>query len=357
VIDMKKITSTDVAKLAGVSQTTVSMILNGKVGSSFSEETKNKVLDAAKQLGYIVPAQNILPNNNNLIAVFIPTLSNYYYPQLVSCIEKYASSQGYKILICNTSRSKADESYYLNYLSKLKITGIIFTYIPLYPKLVEQLSLSIPIVLIGEKNEKLTIPSIELNNLKAGYLMGEYLISLNHSYFAFFSTPFNKISLARRQRLDGLKQALSDHGMEQNVEVYSRDYQSESDIHVISYEYELGYDLTEKFFESKCPATALIGVNDMTALGIIGCLEEHGKQIPKDYSVCGFDNIFAGRLSTPTLTTIDHHLDSRGQAAVDMILSKNTEMNQKKQPNLLNSLINKIEYDPQLLIRKSTGPV
>ncbi|MDY3825726.1 MAG: LacI family DNA-binding transcriptional regulator, partial [Lachnospiraceae bacterium] len=169
---MKKVTSTDVAKLAGVSQATVSMVLNNKVGPSFSEETKNKVLDAARQLGYMLPAQNISPNEKNLIAVFIPTLSNYYYTQLVSYIEKYALSQGFKILICNTSRNKDYEAYYLDYFSKSKITGIVFTYVPNYPKLVEQLSLSVPIVLIGEKNDELTIPSIELNNVKAGYMMG-----------------------------------------------------------------------------------------------------------------------------------------------------------------------------------------
>ncbi len=108
--------------------------------------------------------------------------------------------------------------------------------------------------------------------------------------------------------------------------------------------------------ETECPATALIGVNDMTALGVIGYLAEHGKQVPEDYSVCGFDNIFVSSLSIPTLTTIDHHLHLRGQAAIDMILSKNTGANKKRTANLLNSQINKIEYDPQLLIRNSTGP-
>ena len=353
---MKKVTSTDVAKLAGVSQATVSMVLNNKVGPSFSEETKNKVLDAARQLGYMLPAQNISPNEKNLIAVFIPTLSNYYYTQLVSYIEKYALSQGFKILICNTSRNKDYEAYYLDYFSKSKIAGIVFTYVPNYPKLVEQLSLSVPIVLIGEKNDELTIPSIELNNAKAGYMMGEHLISLHHTQFAFFSTPFNNVTLARQQRLDGLKQALREHDLEQNLYIYSEDYQSETDIHVIPYEYELGHSLAQKLLETECPATALIGVNDMTALGVIGYLAEQGKQVPEDYSVCGFDNIFVSSLSIPTLTTIDHHLHLRGQAAIDMILSKNTGASKKRTANLLNSKINKIEYDPKLLIRNSTGP-
>ena len=94
----------------------------------------------------------------------------------------------------------------------------------------------------------------------------------------------------------------------------------------------------------------------MTALGVIGYLAEQGKQVPEDYSVCGFDNIFVSSLSIPTLTTIDHHLHLRGQAAIDMILSKNTGASKKRTANLLNSKINKIEYDPQLLIRNSTGP-
>ncbi|MEY8337665.1 LacI family DNA-binding transcriptional regulator [Lachnospiraceae bacterium 62-35] len=352
---MKKVTSTDVAHLAGVSQATVSMVLNNKVGPSFSEETKNRVLDAARQLGYILPAQNPTAADKNLIAVFIPTLSNPFYTQLTSFIEKYALSQGCKILLCNTSRNREFESYYLDYFAKSRVAGIIFTFVPSYPQLVEQLSLSMPIVLIGEKTENLTIPSIELNNIKAGIIMGEYLLSMKHTHFAFFSTPFNNVSLARHQRLEGLKLALKEAGLENNLSIFAGDYLAESDSSFTPYEYEIGHTLTDQFLKENNPATALIGVNDMTALGIIGCLAEQGLRVPDDYSVCGFDNIFVSSVSIPSITTIEHHLHVRGQAAVDMILSKQSEQARRGPFIQIVPQVNKIEYEPQLLIRNSTG--
>lgn len=353
---MKKVTSTDVARLAGVSQATVSMVLNNKIGPSFSEETKNRVLDAARQLGYTLPAQNVTVPDKNLIAVFIPTLTNPYYTQLTSFIEKYALAQGYKILLCNTSRNKEFESYYLDYFSKTKVAGIIFTFVPSYPLLAEQLALSLPIVLIGEKTDDMTIPSIELNNVKAGYIIGEHLLALNHRHFAFFSTPFNNVSLARTQRLEGLRQALKENGLEDNLHIYSGDHLMESDHSSTPYEYEIGYTLTRQFLKDSSPATALIGVNDMTALGIIGCLSEQGHKVPEDYSVCGFDNIFVSNVSIPSITTIDHHLHLRSEAAVDMILSKQPSYTKGGHLNHINPQVNKIEYAPQLLPRSSTGP-
>lgn len=353
---MKKVTSSDVARLAGVSQTTVSMILNNKIGPSFSEETKNRVLDAARQLRYSLPAQNAVATPQRLIAVFAPTLSNPYYTQLISAIEKYALSQGYKILLCNTSRDKEQEAYYLSYFSKAKVNGIIFTFVPSYPQMAEQISLSVPVVLIGEKTPALTIPSIELDNVKAGFIIGKHLLALGHTWFAFFSTPFDNITLARSQRLEGLRQALREAGLEKNLYIFSEEHITESDASSTPYEYEVGRSLAERFLLQKNnPATSLIGVNDMTALGIINCLTEHGCHVPDDYSVCGFDNIFIGNVFVPSITTIDHHLHLRAQSAVDMILSKQPNPLQEKPFMQPVAQVNRIEYEPLLLARNSTG--
>lgn len=353
---MKKITSMDVARLAGVSQATVSMILNNRVGSSFSEETKNKVLDAARQLGYRLHSQNLPVTDQNLIAVMTPTLSNPFYTQLTASIEKYALSQGYKVLICNTSRDKAHEAYYLDYFSKTNVAGIIFTFVPSYPQLVEHLALSLPIVLIGEKTKDLTIPSVELSNVKAGIIITEHLLSLGHRNFAFLSTPFNNLSLAREQRLEGIKKVLQENHLEHNLDILIDDTIVESDQNSTPYEYEVGYTLTQKYIEKKGKATALIGVNDMTSLGIIGSLIQSGKQVPEDYSVCGFDNIFVSSVSLPAITTVDHHLHLRSQSAVDMIISKQSNSTNTL-PHYLASQVNKIEYEPLLISRASTGPV
>mgnify|MGYP000224018883 FL=1 len=115
------------------------------------------------------------------------------------------------------------------------------------------------------------------------------------------------------------------------------------------YEYNVGRALTAELIRRRSNATALIGVNDMTALGILAELTARGIRVPSDVSVCGFDNIFSSAITTPSLTTIDHHLRTRCQAAVDMILSRTAPA---AAPG---PFVNKIEYTPQLIVRSSTG--
>lgn len=345
---MKKATSRDVAKLAGVSQATVSIILNNKDNYSFSEETRNRVFEAAYTLNYVIPSQSgaLVNANSHLIAVLIPTLANPYYADLIQQIEQYANGQGYMVMFCNTSRNRDMENYYLNFFKKNLVCGIIYTFVPSFPKLVDQLALSIPVVLIGEKGDDLKIPSMELSNLKSGMLMAEHLYSLGHRDFAFITTPIAHLTLAREQRLEGFRNKLEEYGVSKRLTVLSPKSMEESDSSQSPYEFEVGAELTDQFLKKGIDATALIGVNDMTALGILYALRKNGYGIPEDFSVCGFDNIFNSSISDPPLTTVDHHLFQQGKSAVDIILNRDAE---KSAP------VNKIEYQPQLIQRRSTG--
>ena len=91
----------------------------------------------------------------------------------------------------------------------------------------------------------------------------------------------------------------------------------------------------------------IIGVNDMTALGVLSAARALGVRVPEDCSVCGFDNIFAALTAFPSLTTVDHHLDLRGRAAVDIVLGER---------GALSPQVSRIEYEPRLVARSSTGP-
>jgi LacI family transcriptional regulator len=116
---MKKPTSKDVAKLANVSQATVSMILNKKENVSFAKETVEKVLWAAKQINYGMPlmAKASPGERKKLIALFTPTMSNPYYPMLSQAVEEIAIPLGYYVLVCNSYRDQEIERYYLELLT------------------------------------------------------------------------------------------------------------------------------------------------------------------------------------------------------------------------------------------------
>ena len=352
---MKKATSQDVARLAGVSQATVSLILNNSDKITFSSETKERVFAAAQELNYELPRRKKQPNkkNNRMLLVLTPTLTNPYYSELIQAVEDYADSLGYRVIVCNTFRKSDLEKYYLDPFLGSHVDGLIYTFLPSFPHLIEQVSSTTPVVIIGEKEEDLAICSIELSNVNAGAMLAEHLYQLGHRKLAFLSTPFNQFTLARGQRLEGIRRQLESHGLTDGLKAIVEDPRAETDMQDggLPYEYIVGRRLAAEFLRRKEDATALIGVNDMTALGILNELQAQGFHIPRDYSVCGFDNIFASSVTTPTLTTIDHHLYTRCRSAVDMILSQN-EKRASAQP----AMVNKIEYTPQLIVRGSTGP-
>ena len=354
-ISMKKATSQDVAALAGVSQATVSLILNNSDKISFSNKTRERVLEAAQQLDYqLAPRKKRREKKTDgrMLLVLTPTLTNQFYIELIQAVEEYADTLRYRVIVCNTFRKPDLEKYYLDTFAGNCVDGIIYTFLPSFPRLAEQVSAATPAVIIGEKRDDLAICSIELSNLNAGAMLAEHLYQLGHRKLVFVSTPFNQFTLAREQRLEGIRRQLKAHGVENGLEVRVADGRGEADSRDdgLPYEYSVGRQLTAELLSDKCPATALIGVNDMTALGILNELSAQGLRVPRDFSVCGFDNIFSANVSSRALTTIDHHLRTRCQAAVDMVVSHAEASSVPKQH------VNKIEYTPQLIARGSTGP-
>ena len=144
----KKVTSSDVAKAAGVSQATVSMVLNRKYNVSFSKETIQKVEQAAEEMGYEIPKRKKRKESRKekLIVVFCPNLTNPYYVMLLQGIETRAKEQGFGLFICNTQRELKMEERYLKMMWELKPLGIIYTcnpsrcFMELVEELAEQLS-------------------------------------------------------------------------------------------------------------------------------------------------------------------------------------------------------------------------
>lgn len=357
----KKPTSNDVAALAGVSQTSVSLILSGSNKIAFPEQTRARVLDAAQQLGYQPPARRARKNVNHskLILVLIPTLANQYYSELIQTLEHYADSQGFRVLVCNTFRKSGPEKYYLEQFSDNRIAGIIYTFLPSFPDEAARLASRIPLVLIGEKRQELPICSIELSNERAGAMLADHLYALGHRHAAFISTPMGQTTLARKQRLEGFKKRFQENGRRDGVEVSVEVLVAQDNREVdgvagsVPFEYATGARLVREFLAQPHRATALVGANDMVATGALSALHEQGLRVPEDYSVCGFDNIFTSSIVTPPLTTIDHRLWARCRSAVDQIVKQSAQGD-----SIDRSLVmaDKIEYAPQLVIRSSTGP-
>jgi len=353
---MKRVTSIDVAKLAGVSQSAVSQILNNKSNTSFSQETINKVIEAANQLNYKLNLTSsiIKKEKEHLIAVLVPTISNPYYPLLIQAIEENAAANGYNVILFNTQRNINTEKYYLELCSNKLVDGLIYCFTPSSPQLIQSINQTLPVVIVGEKNDSLNIDTVGLNSYKSGMIMAEYLVSLGHKNIAFFSPPVNKTTYSRQKRLNGIIDKLKESNLEKNLIVKIYDEEQETTSGGV-YDLNVGFDLTNKLINEK-KVTAIIAVCDLVACGVLNALNKNGIKVPEQMSVCGFDNIFTSSIVTPNLTTIDHCIQHRSKVAVDIILEKIENANKVNFSNINDYQgVYKIEYEPQLIIRESTS--
>ncbi|MDD7739687.1 MAG: LacI family DNA-binding transcriptional regulator [Fusicatenibacter sp.] len=354
----RKVTSSDVAKASGVSQATVSMILNRRQNVSFSRETVEKVEEAARELGYQSPGRKTRRDirGQRLIVVFCPTLTNPYYVMLLHGIEEVAKEKGYGVFVCNTQRDLKIEENYLRMMKSVQPQGIIYTCNPSKScaEQVNALAAVIPLVIINNREELLEIDAVELNNAKPGRLMARHLLDLGHRHVAFVSPPLTSRQGQRLKRVEGFVREFEEAGFGDGVIVRSASEDLDAVMPSMDSEYKMGYYLTKELLREDAELTAIAGMNDMIAFGIMDALIENKIRIPAEMSVLGCDNTIYSSLRTISLTTIDHYVPLKGRDACDIILRKIQSQRESREGNEPVSTYH-VEYEPKLIVRKSTS--
>lgn len=354
----KKVTSSDVARKAGVSQSTVSMVLNKKYNVSFSGETIRKVEDAARELGYVIPGRKNRKESRKekMIVIFCPNLTNPYYVMLVQGIESRAKEQGYGLFICNTQRDLGMEERYLKMMPELKPKGIIYTCNPshCFMGMIEELTKTIPLVVVNNQNERLDVDAVELDNSKLGRIMARHLLELGHRHVAYIAPPLTVRQKQRSKRVEGFLREYEARGLRENVIIKAADEQLDEDVPNIDSEYKIGYELTKELLEEHKELTAIVGLNDMIAFGILDALHEARLKVPGDVSVMGCDNILFGRMHKVSLTTIEHFVVFKGRDACDIIMKKITS-HKGKYTDIEPVSTYHVEYEPKLITRGTTS--
>lgn len=352
-MNRKMITSMDVAKKAGVSQSTVSMVLNKKYNASFSRETVEKVEAAARELGYSLEKKAVKAGIKlkKTIIVVCPSLSNPYYNMLLEGIEQVAQKHNYDIFICQTRRSLMTEEKYLKKVEKLLPSGMIYLSMPGFIQMVEAMSEKIPTVFVGEKNVDLNLDAIELDSRKPGNMVAKYLIGLGHNKVAYISTPLSERQPARLRRMQGFLEAFEAAGFKETVYVKSTALEEDERFQKTDMEFKTGYDLTLELLDEGRAVTAIVGVNDMVALGIREALLERRYKIPQDFSVVGCDNTLISGIRGIDLTTVDHCIVEKGAQACELVVEKIESAKKSGASQVKHHM----EYEPRLIIRGSSA--
>ncbi|TCO68655.1 LacI family DNA-binding transcriptional regulator [Caldanaerobacter subterraneus] len=333
------VTIKDIARLANVSVTTVSRVINNKP-EGVSEETRQKILKLVKELGYQpnAIARGLVTKKTKTIGLIIPDISNPFFPDIARGVEDSAHIYGYNVFLCNTDDNLEKESEYIRALKEKYVDGIIFTSsVPSdYQHIMELVRDGVPIVMMDRRMESEEIYGVFIDNYEGGYLATKHLIDLGHRKIGCITGPL-KVKNAR-ERLEGYKRALLDNGIEVDERlIFEGDYKINSGI--------IG---TEKLLNDNKDITAIFACNDLMAYGAYKTIRSYGYKIPDDISVVGFDDILLSQIMEPQLTTIRQPAYDMGLTAARMLIKL---IEGKKVSKKI------IIFKPQLVIRQSTASV
>ena len=317
--DVKKATISDIAQAAGVSTATVSRVLNN-VDYPIKEELRHRVLQIAQDMHYRpnIFSRILKGGQSKELGVIIPSITNPFYAQLISAVEKECIERGYIPIICSSYNSPQLQSRHLDMLREKHVSGVLVSSLSTADTVMRQLADSGMEVVFFDQSSEENINSINFDFYRGGYMATSYLIECGHRDIVFASGPLDRRS--RKLIYDGYKQALRENDLRFNAKhVLLSDNRAENAGG--AYDYQSGRQLGQKLMDGAYLPDAVLAINDMTAIGIINVLAEHEVQVPNDVSVIGFDNIALSSMVTPALTTINQPAYQTGQLAAQMLIN------------------------------------
>ena len=284
----------DVARLADVSTASVSRALNAP--NSVSTNVRRKVESAVRAIGYVPDAlaRAMTVRRTKSIGAVFPTLGNAVFAQGVEALQRTLDHHGYSLVLATSGYDPRTELEQVQNLLSRSIDGLVLRGNERLPELTQLLADSeIPFVNVGNYAAKTGIPSIGIDNRKAGYLAASHLMKLGHRHIALFAAPSHWNDRAR-SRMEGIRQAASEHGVtipaEWNHEVqYSLD--------------EIRQSARALFSLDRLP-TGIVCTSDVVALGILIEADREGITVPERVSIVGIGDLELSRHIKPGLTTV-----------------------------------------------------
>lgn len=338
----KQSTIRDVAKLAGVSVATVSRVLC-EGDYPVSAQLRQRVKDAAQTLGYVpnMMAKSLRQSKSTDVGVVVPGISNPFYMQAIRGINEVLSQNGYSMILCNTKNDPQQERMYLSQLAQRQVGGVILSSARDDEESAAEFARrGLRFVTLDQKIEDIDCPSINFDSRAGARMATEYLISMGHRRIAFATLPLTRWT--RSQMLQGYKEALMVAGIPYDesliyicAEEKSRQTQDQ--------ETHAGRCIGADLIRDGMPATAVLCVNDMLAIGLMNTLLHNGIRIPKDISVVGFDDIPFAEVFVPALTTVRYPAMETGRLAATVLLDPMIHTSEQS-PLALN-------LTPQLVVR------
>ncbi|MCL6600322.1 MAG: LacI family transcriptional regulator [Alicyclobacillus macrosporangiidus] len=329
------VSSKDVARLAGVSQATVSRVLNNPTG--VRHETREKVLKAMEQLHYKpnLIARSLITKSTKLVALISGSLSNGFFVETTDSIVQLLMRHGYKTIVFFDGTANLKDI--LDSVLSNRVDGILMSSIKLEDPLFDGILASgIPYVFFNRR-PRTGGNYVVLDNELAGRLIAQHLLDLGHERVAYVSGPANISTFL--ERFTGFKTAM---------EVAGAVLDSEMVMEVDASSPEEVEKATWKLLNRDTPPSAVVYATDAMALIGMDVAMSMGYRIPEDVSVAGMDDIKMAAHAAIQLTTVRHHRFTMGEIAAEMLIDMMEKCELAQSPR-------QIVLKPELVVRKTTA--
>lgn len=317
-----------VSEYAGVSQATVSRVINGT--SRVSHDKKLKVEKAIKELGYRPNsiAQALASSRTGSVGIVVPELGGPFFSGILHCLEENLRRFGYHAVVTAGSNTEQGQRESVEFLLGRRVDALILHAQHLsddYLIALEEQGISV--VLVNRFVPEMALSCIDIDNELGGKIATQHLINMGHKEIACITGPLDKSDA--RGRLQGYRKALEEAGLEYNETLVSE----------AGFTEETGVSAMKKLLKRGCDFSAIFASNDHMAFGAFEVLRSEGISVPEDVSLVGFDNILFARYLTPGLTTINFPIEQMSIEAVQLTIQKlnknKRDVNFKLSPSLV----------------------
>ena len=301
------VTIKDVANRAGVAVSTVSRVINNL--DYVSPETREKVLSAAEELGYVhnAIAASMKTGKTKMIVVAIPDLINDFFSSVVQGVEEIFIQKGYYTLIFATNESPPKEQELFSGVFGKLVDGAIL--IPAVDDVHYYQNLPMPIVLVDRTLGQ--IDTVVINNYKGAYLATKELLDFGHKRIAILNGDRNRDFTICTNRYDGFLAAMSEAGVPVRDEY----------VRFCLWEQASGYAATRDLLALPTPPTAIFATNNQLSIGCMNYLRENNVRIGQDISLIAFDDSLMAQISSPAVSVISRPTIEMGRIAAKMLLN------------------------------------
>lgn len=324
----------EVAKIAGVSPSTVARALNNKGYCSY--ETKKKIIEIAKQINYkpVHTAKMLKYQRTDKILFCMPDVFNPFYFGMFNGINEVVNKYGYYIILGYTQSKLSEELKMIKILGEKYADGMILVSHHFCKENIQAVNeCNMPVVLTNQyvsEDQNDVFDYVYVDTRKGAYLLTEHLIKQGHRKIVFIGADKN--TQTGYERFCGFRDALKAYGIDYN----------DTMMYVSNYTKESGYNIGCEILKKSERPTGVVSINDLTALGFMNACKDKNIKIGEEISVVGMDNTDCARCVTPNLTSLSLREDEIGRIAAQLLIERLIEGRTERKT---------VKLEPRLYVR------